>query len=301
MSAQLVRGDLEIAATCTVTYVDPKQLLACGHPILQAGPVLPMTTTDVVATLASPLNAFKIVNTGQPIGAFTEDRDAAIRGVFGVQPRMIPMHIDVPGMEGRKKLNMEVLDMPSLTPQALMVVLYQALLQTNDSTSEMTYHVTGKIVSGGYAPSPVDVWAAGRRGQPQLMAALLVGDKFNKLFSNQARQKPIREVDLNVEAIPRRMTVELESARFISSNIVHAGDTVTVEATIRPWQGPERNVRIPFKRAGAVGAGTLRVLVSDAGTLDRTLDQPRITPRQPDMATVLALAREASTPPTEYT
>ena len=34
VSAQLVRGDLEIAATCTVTYIDPKQLLACGHPIL---------------------------------------------------------------------------------------------------------------------------------------------------------------------------------------------------------------------------------------------------------------------------
>ena len=30
ISAQLVRGDLEIAATCTVTYVDPKQLLACA-------------------------------------------------------------------------------------------------------------------------------------------------------------------------------------------------------------------------------------------------------------------------------
>ena len=32
VSAQLVRGDLEISATCTVTYIDPKQLLACGHP-----------------------------------------------------------------------------------------------------------------------------------------------------------------------------------------------------------------------------------------------------------------------------
>ena len=71
-----MRGDLEISATCTVTYIDPKQLLACGHPILQAGPVsLPMTTAEVVATLASPLNAFKIINTGDTIGAFTEDRD----------------------------------------------------------------------------------------------------------------------------------------------------------------------------------------------------------------------------------
>ena len=60
VSAQLVRGDLEIAATCTVTYIDRKHLLACGHALLQAGPVsLPMTTTEVVATLASPLNCLQ--------------------------------------------------------------------------------------------------------------------------------------------------------------------------------------------------------------------------------------------------
>ena len=33
VSAVLVRGDMDIAATCTVTYVDPKRLLACGHPL----------------------------------------------------------------------------------------------------------------------------------------------------------------------------------------------------------------------------------------------------------------------------
>ena len=38
VSMQLIRGDLEVAATCTVTYIDPKQLLACGHPVLGAGP-----------------------------------------------------------------------------------------------------------------------------------------------------------------------------------------------------------------------------------------------------------------------
>src|SRR6202140_2290488 len=43
VSAVLVRGDMDIAATCTVTYVDPQRLLACGHPLLQFGEVdLPM-------------------------------------------------------------------------------------------------------------------------------------------------------------------------------------------------------------------------------------------------------------------
>jgi hypothetical protein len=45
-----------------------------------------MTTADVVATLASPLNAFKIINTGVTIGAFTQDRESAIRGVSALRP-----------------------------------------------------------------------------------------------------------------------------------------------------------------------------------------------------------------------
>ena len=56
VSMQLIRGDLEVAATCTVTYIDRKQLLACGHPVLGAGPVsLPMTTANVVTTRPRPL------------------------------------------------------------------------------------------------------------------------------------------------------------------------------------------------------------------------------------------------------
>src|ERR1700751_2352749 len=75
VSAILVRGDMDIAATCTVTYVDPQRLLACGHPLLQFGKVdLPMTKATVLATLPSPLNAFKIVNTTETVGAFVHDR-----------------------------------------------------------------------------------------------------------------------------------------------------------------------------------------------------------------------------------
>ena len=117
VSMQLIRGDLEVSATCTVTWVDPKQLLACGHPVLGAGPVsLPMTTADVVTTLASPLNSFKIINTGVTIGAFTQDRESAIRGVFGAQAHMIPVHVSVDSPEGPRKVNVDILDLPSLTP-----------------------------------------------------------------------------------------------------------------------------------------------------------------------------------------
>jgi hypothetical protein len=293
VSAQLVRGDLEIAATCTVTYVDRKQLLACGHALLQAGPVsLPMTTTEVVATLASPLNAFKIVNTGTTIGAFNEDRDAAIRGVFGAKARMIPVQIRVHGAEQERKVNVEVLDLPALTPQAVLVVLYESLLQTNESTAQTSYHLTGSIDLEGYPPSPLNLWAsAGDAGAAPMELALGAAMQFARLYANGTRRGSVRSIHLDVEAIPRRVDVALEAARLVSGNLVHAGGTVVVEATLRPWREAARNVRITVKLPARLGAGNLRLLVSDAGTLDRALDQPRQPSHAPDLETALDQAR----------
>jgi len=293
VSAQLMRGDLEIAATCTVTYVDPKQLLACGHPILQAGPVsLPMTTTEVVATLASPLNAFKIVNTGATIGAFNEDRDAAIRGVFGVEARMIPVHVAVHAEGKPRKLNVEIVDLPALTPMAVLMAVYQALLESNESSDETSYHVTGSIRLDGYPSAPLDVWAPAGEGMGAPMsAAFATEDRFSRIYANSSRQGAVREVDLEVEAIPRRVQVELEGARMVSNNIVHAGDTVIVEATLRPWRQAARNVRIPVRIPARLGPGTLRLLVSDAATLDRTLDQPRLQNHSAGLESAIASAR----------
>jgi hypothetical protein len=293
VSAQLMRGDLEIAATCTVTYVDPKQLLACGHPILQAGQVsLPMTTAEVVATLASPLNAFKIVNTGATIGAFNEDRDAAIRGVFGAEARMIPVHVAVHGQGKPRKLNVEIVDLPSLTPMAVLVAVYQGLLQSNESTDETSYHVTGSISLDGYPPAPLDVWApAGEGTGAPMSAAFATEDRFLRLYANGSRQGAVREVNLEVEAIPRRVGVELAGARLVSGDIVHAGDTVMVEASLRPWRQPAHNVRIPVRIPARLGPGNLRLLISDAGTLDRTLDQPRFQTHSTGLETAIAAAR----------
>jgi hypothetical protein len=293
VSAQLVRGDLEIAATCTVTYIDPKQLLACGHPILQAGTVsLPMTTAEVVATLASPLNAFKIINTGKTVGAFTEDRDAAIRGVLGAEARMIPLHMTVHDGASQHKLNVEILDLPSLTPQAVMVSIYEALLESNQSTLETSYHLTGDIDIDGYPQSGLDLWASGGDQLPApLELALNTAERFLKLYSSPSRRGAVRGIDVNIESIPNRVQVELESARIVSGDIVRAGDTVIVEATVRPWQQPARNVRIPITLPARLNSGNIRLLISDAPTLDRTLDQPRLSAKPPDMNAALAQAR----------
>ena len=92
VSAILVRGDMNIAGTCTVTYIDDTHLLACGHPLLQSGNVdMPMTKATVLATLPSPENSFKIVNSTETVGTFVQDRRAGIMGRFDREPHMIPV------------------------------------------------------------------------------------------------------------------------------------------------------------------------------------------------------------------
>src|SRR5260370_35447944 len=119
-----------MAGTCTVTYVDSKQLVACGDSITQYGPVaMPMTKAAVVATLASPLNAFKIINTTQTVGSFTEDRASAILGQFDVKARMIPVTVEVTPPDGKaaKTFHFEVLDNRQWAPAAMLVSGYQSL------------------------------------------------------------------------------------------------------------------------------------------------------------------------------
>jgi hypothetical protein len=281
VSLLLASGDLEMAATCTVTYVDPKQLLACGHPIQQSGPIsMPMTSTQVVATLASPLNAFKIVNTGKVIGAFTEDRDAAIRGELGITARMIPLTISVSekqsGSEKTKDMHVGVLNLPGLTSQVILISVYEALLESNQSSADMSYHLTGEIALRGQVPVPLDSWGTpGETMVPQLAAALGVAQSFDRMFSNATREAPIESVRLHIEAIPRDLRVELESVRLVSSSIVHAGDLVEVEATLRPWQQPAHNVRVPFRIPARLEPGPLRLLIGSGQSVDRTLDGAR--------------------------
>jgi len=288
VSALLMRGDLEIAATCTVTYVDPKQLLACGHPITQFGPVsMPMTKAQVVATLPSPLNAFKIINTTETVGSFTDDRESAIRGMFGKEAKMIPVTVKLTGEQTPRSLHMEVVDQPQITPSAVMVAVFQALMQRNEFTAETSYRVSSTVnVSGFPAVRFSGMAAPSEFGPANLTAALMVGERFTLLYDNAARRTPIENVSIEVEAIPKHLTAQLASVQSTAIT-VHPGQTITLEATIQPYRGEVRNVRIPVTLPPTLPDGQVRLLISDGSTLDRLTQTPRQGSQPLDVAATI--------------
>ena len=290
VSAVLVRGDMDIAATCTVTYMDAEHLLACGHPLMQFGSIdLPMTKAEVVATLASPLNAFKIVNATEPIGAFVQDRHTGIMGEFGKTPDMIPVTLTIHGGPSSKEFHYSVLNNPKLSPVAMMATVFNALHGVNEYGEEITYRMNGDISLNGYPQVKVqNMFAAADGGQPAaVLAAIAVGDRFTRIYDNPYNVPDVRGVKLDFEISRERRWARLESAR---TDVTEArpGDDITIEAVLRPYRGDSIVNQIPVHIPTSASHGPLRILVSDGETLDRTRHAAPLVGRKLDLASTVA-------------
>jgi hypothetical protein len=270
VSAIMVRGDMDVAATCTVTYMDKDHLLACGHPLMQFGMVdMPMTKANVVATLSSPLNAFKIINTTEAVGAFVQDRHTGILGRFDREPKMIPVTLSIHGPSGPREYHYEVLNNPKLTPVMMMTTVYNALMGMNQYGEETTYRMNGRIHVNGFSDvrltnmfSPVDA-------NPTAYAvAMSLGEHFGRIYDNPFEAPTVSGVNLEFDLEPERRAAVLESAR---TDVTEArpGDEITIEAVLRPYRGDRIVRRIPVRVPTSAPKGSLRILVSDAETLDR--------------------------------
>jgi hypothetical protein len=291
VSAILVRGDMDIEATCTVTYVDPQRLLACGHPLLQFGSVdLPMNKAEVLATLASPLNAFKIVNTTESVGTFVQDRHTGIMGVFDRQPEMIPVTLSIHGSTGVKQFHYEVLNNPRLTPVALMVTVFNALHGVNEFGEEITYRLAGSIGVKGFPDVTMrNMFAPSENAQPAAMqAALSLGERFGRIYDNPYNAPAIAGVNLDFDLVRERRWARLESAR---TDVTEArpGEEIMLETVLAPYRGDRIVQQIPVKIPTSASKGTLRILVSDGDTLDHVGHSNPAFGRKLDLASTIAL------------
>ncbi|MBV9670359.1 MAG: SpoIVB peptidase S55 [Acidobacteriales bacterium] len=290
VSAVMVRGDMSIASTCTVTYVDDEHLLACGHPLMQFGRVdMPMTKSEVIATLPSPLNAFKIVNATDEIGSFVQDRHTGILGKFGSASQMIPVTLAIHGGAHPKTFHYEVINNAKMTPVSMAATVYQALQGLNEYGEEISYRLNGDIKVSGFSPIRLEnMFAPSDEGASSMEVSKSVGEHFARLFDNQLAEPEVSGVTLNIDLVPERKTARLEIAR---TDVAEArpGDEVTVEAVLRPYRGDAIVRRIPLRIPSSTPSGTLRILVSDSDTLDQKQKQAMAAQREKaNLQTIIA-------------
>ena len=290
VSAVLVRGDMNIAGTCTVTYMDESRVLACGHPLLQAGAVeIPMTKATVLATLPSTYNSFKIVNSTEPIGAFVQDRRTGIMGRFGREPEMIPVTLNIRGTAHPKQFHFEVLNNARITPTAMMATVFNALQGMNEYGEDTTYRLDGSISVTGYPKLGVqNMYAPSDSTTTAMGIATSIGDRFGRIYENPYETPKISGVVLNFDLVSERRSARLENAR---TNVTEAraGETITIETMLRPYRGESIVRQIPVTIPPSTPGGPLRILASDGETLDRLRRVPPALSRRLPLGSTIAL------------
>ena len=246
----------------------------------------------MLATLPSPLNAFKIVNTTEQAGVFVQDRHTGIMGVFNKEAGHDSGDAHHPGRSrhAEKEFHYEVLNNARLSPVAIMATVFNALHGVNEYGEEITYRLNGSInVKGFPEVSLKNMFVPAENGQPAAMsAALSLGERFGRIYDNPYNAPAVKSVKLDFDLVRERRWARLESAR---TDVTEArpGDQIIVETVLAPYRG-ERVVRqIPVKIPTSASKGTLRILVSDGETLDRVGRTNPAFGRKLDLASTIAL------------
>ena len=277
VSGVLVSGDKSIAVSGTVTYNDGKRVLAFGHPMFNLGPVdMPMAKADVVHVLASSFVPTKILNAGEVVGSLRQDRHSGIMGLLGAEAPTIPVSVRVRSFSGassvraEKQFRFNIFQNQKWTPQLMMFTLFDSISGLNDFAEESTYRLSGDIqVEGQRTINLANMQAASDTPVPApILLAGWFGDKVNRLFNNPIKMPRVTGVNVTIDLLPERRVAVIENA-WAAKSEVYGGEELTGKVFLRPYRGEriERTFRV--KVPAGIPKGTVRLLVSDAETLNR--------------------------------
>jgi len=270
IGAVLLRGDFNVAATGTVTYVDGDRVYAFGHPFLDMGEVaFPMAKSEIVGVLPSLASSFKFSNTGAVVGAFRQDRAVGIMGMMGEKADMIPVDLEVEGSGPAQKYHVDVLRHSQLTPLILAMAADTVVAGAQRAAGERTVVLESEIKLKGFNEPIVlhEGWAGAQARQaiPSYIAVVA-----GYVMSNEFRPADIESVKIHF-----RHTDDLKIAKIVEASLevpkgrVHAGDVVKVRAVLKPFRGDAFTDTFDVTVPEDQPAGTAYLLVGSGSVLNQ--------------------------------
>lgn len=281
---KLARGDIDITATGTVTWVDGDRVLAFGHPLYGLGPVdFPLTGARSEALIPSLQQSARIAVPLSEIGAFRQDLSSGIFGRLGATPRMIPVRVQLLSREGTSEsFAFDVASDPLLAPLLLYAGLNGILASRERTLGDVTIRVRqGSVVRLENSDDIAldNLWVG---PEAPFYATGIPAYVLHLLLNNEWSPPAVSGVNLILEydAEPRSGRI-----RRVTLDRYHArpGDTVEATIVVAPYRGADRVVRREIAIPPETPPGRLLFFVGDAGSLNRVGDEGEdLVPRDLD-------------------
>jgi hypothetical protein len=277
IAAVLISGDMSANGVGTVTYNDGKRILAFGHSMFRLGPVdMPMAKASIVTVLASKFAPSKMANSSGIVGALRQDRHSGIMGILGETASMVPISITVrrfgdnDQVLSEKQIHCNVFQNHRWTPPLVVFALFNSMFGLNDFAEETTFRLSGEIDFGG--ENRVSLETMRTSGQAPVPAPMMlagwVGNKVQRILTTTGDTPKVEGITVTIDLLPKRRLAVVEQA-WIEKTLVRPGDEIEGRVFLRPFRGDP--IEKPFRVKIPEGAskGRLRLLISDAATLDR--------------------------------
>jgi hypothetical protein len=270
VSAELVRGDMNISANGTVTYVDGNKVYAFGHPFLSAGPIsVPMSSAYVISLLPKLDSSIKLAFPVDVVGAFQQDRSTGILGTMGDRPSMIPVSLNVrSSTNATNHYNVEVANDRYLTPILMSYTVINSITASERGIGEMTLAVTGQVhIRNNDSVNIASMFAVDVNG-PSLATAAAVAP-IQYLVTGGYEGLIIDKIEFDIVSTDRKTLATLDRIT-VDRNEVRPGETLALSALMREPNGQTFIEPYTVLIPPGLPAGTVQLMVGDGTTLTGT-------------------------------
>jgi len=261
----LMQGDLDLAASGTITYVSGKRILLFGHQLFNLGPVdLPLWSATVSTTVASYQNSFKLAMPVAPIGALRLDRSSGVAGILGAEARMVPMRIGL-NLGGKKTLNFrfELMDHPVATAALAATAVAQTLDAHTRGLGLQSLSMQGNIKLAGQPAIVIENVIADLN--PGRMAQY-VGAMLQAICLNPFEKPVIEGISLTIKAEERLDLTAIAGVRLLKAR-AKRGEVLPVLVTLQNIQGVRETATFNIQVPSSATKGKATLMVGDGYSL----------------------------------
>lgn len=250
---RMIGGDADLVAIGTVTHVEGDQVVAFGHPMIQAGDVsFPMTGAWIHTVLANRNVSMKMGSSTNLLGGIWNDRRPGIAGLHGAVPDQLPVSVDVVNSgEGTEHFRYTLARNPLLTPFFLPWTVTNSYLASGWVTGDASIRTEVDVYyNGGEVVRRVERIGADAPGT-SLGASITLPAVLLSINPWETVRVDSMSVRVDYErGNPQATVVDVRS----SQRRAHPGDVVQIDVELQPFRGEPQvetfDVEIPPAWAG---------------------------------------------------
>jgi outer membrane protein assembly factor BamB len=241
IGVEMVSGDLSVAATGTLTYLDGHRFLAFGHPMGQLGDIhMPVTEAYVYNIYPSAQNPFKLAGQMGEIGELSSDRSYAVGGTLGVHAPTVPVtiHVHDPSHQEDRTLHLKVFDHPLMTSSLISIVAADALHPLTPTLGPETAHITYHL-DVDQDNDPVSFSTTQSSNDIEDAVSGDVAGLLQKVTDNEFEPTHLKHLTIDIQLSPGRRTAVIQKV-FSDKSRYAPGEVMKVGVQLKPFNGPSR-------------------------------------------------------------